>query len=120
MAVTKALSLHGIHSQYGTLPNLLTTINTLVDVGIVVTALLRTKHFQFNATTNSLTVAILGSVDGGVTFPITVAAEFPVATGATPVMKVDTTFYTHLKVQVRPTVGGSHGTLTTKWAGASF
>ena len=98
---------------------LLTTVNTYADVGAWDVALLKTKQFYFSAATNDLLVQILGSVDGGATYPITVEAEFSVAT-ATPVNKTVTGYYTDLKVQVKPAVNDTHGTLSTQYAGASI
>ena len=69
--------------------------------------------------TNDLDVKILGSVDGGVTFPIEEVAEFQVTVG-TDLSKTVTTYYTHIKVQVKPAVAATHGTLSTNYAGASF
>ena len=96
-----------------------TTIDTLVDVGTVAVAPLRTKHFTFAAATNTLRAIILGSVDGGLTYPATVEAEFDV-TAAAKVVKTSTDFYTHLKVQTKPKVGGAHGTLTVQMEAASY
>ncbi len=108
-----------ILTETGSLADKLTDVDVLADVGVVDAGLLKTKHFQFDAAANTLVVKILGSLDDGVTFPLEVAAEFDVAVGSS-VTKSITTYYTNLKVQVKPKVGGSHGTLSTKYAGASF
>jgi hypothetical protein len=97
----------------------LTTIDTLVDMGIFVCRTLRSKNLSFSAATNTLVAKVLGSIDGGVTYPITVEAEFDV-TVASPVQKVNTVYYTHLKLQVKPKVAATHGTLTVYVDGASF
>lgn len=109
----------GVQADYGTFPNLLTSINTVVDVGVLECLLMRTKHFVFVGATETLSVSILGSINGGVTYPFTVEAAFDVAAAAT-VTKTCTTFYTNLKVCVLPKVGGAHGTLATSWGAASF
>lgn len=101
------------------LANFLTTVNTLADAGVFAVRLFKTKHLVFQATTNNLKVVVLGSVDDGVTYPVTVEAEFAVNVG-TPVTKTITGYYTHLKVQVKPAVADTHGTLTTQCAAASF
>jgi len=106
-------------SLYSSFSNLLTSVNTYADVGTLDCRLLKTKHFYFTATTNDLLVKILGSMDGGSTFPATVEAEFAVDVG-TPVSKTVTVFWTHLKVQVKPAVNDTHGTLATAYAAASF
>lgn len=114
-----AVSRHQIVSVWDTFANKLTTINTYVDVGTWHIPLLQTKHLYFTATTNDLNVTILASLDGGVTYPITAEAEFAVATGS-PVSKMITVYYTDLKVQVKPAVNDTHGTLSTQYAGSSL
>lgn len=93
--------------------------DTYADVGSVDVTAYRTKHFVFTGTTNTMAVQILGSVDGGLTYPLTAEAEFDVAAGAT-VTKTLTTPFTHLKVQVKSKVGGSHGTLGSRWFAAMW
>jgi hypothetical protein len=113
------LARDGIISFYGTLPDKLTSVDTYVDVGNLVCRMYKTKHFYFTATTNNLTVQILASVDGGVTYPIVSEAGFDVLVG-TPVSKTHTTYYTDEKVQVKPKVSATHGTLSTNIAAANF
>jgi hypothetical protein len=96
-----------------------TTIDTLADVATVPCDVLVTKHLTFKAVTNTLVAKVLGSQDGGLTFPTQVEAEFDVTTAA-QVLKTVTAFYTHLKVQVKPKVAATHGTLTVYVKGASF
>ena len=112
---------HPLISSWKALLSLLTSINTYVDVDVWKTTLLKTSHFRFSAATNDLDVKILGSIDGGVTYPFEVEAEFAVVT-ATPVAKLvansTTQYFTHVKVQVKPTVADTHGTLSTQVAGA--
>lgn len=109
----------GLIAEYSSLPDLLTAGDAYVDVGVWDAMLLATKHFAFTAAAKDLDVRILGSIDGGATFPFTAEAEFTVAAGAT-VTKTITTYYTHLKVQVKPNAAGQNGTLSTRYAGASF
>ena len=110
---SKTLSFHG------TMPDLLTSADTYVDVGTLKSVFSKTTHFRFSAATNDLKVKILASIDGGVTFPIEEVAEFTLTVG-TDLSKTVTTFYTHLKVQVKPAVSATHGTLSTNFAGANF
>lgn len=109
----------GTVSFHGTLTDLLTAINTYVDVGAVKSVFSKTTHFRFSAAANNLDVKILASIDGGVTYPIEAVAEFALVV-ATDLSKTVTTYFTHLKVQVKPTVNGVHGTLSTNYAGANF
>jgi hypothetical protein len=77
------------------------------------------KTLYFTATTNNLLVKILGSLDEGVTFPVTVESEFSVAVG-TPVLKYLSGYFNALKIQVKPAVAGAHGTLSVIGSGSSL
>jgi len=77
------------------------------------------KTLYFTATTNNLLVKILGSLDEGVTFPVTVESEFSVAVG-TPVLKYLSGYFNALKIQVKPAVAGAHGTLSVVGGGSSL
>jgi len=109
----------GTVSFHGTMPDLLTSVDTYVDIGTLKSVFSKTTHFQFSAVTNNLDVKILGSIDGGVTYPIEELAETQVTVG-TDLLNVVTTYYTHLKVQTKPAVSATHGTLSTNFAGANF
>tara|TARA_Y100000310_G_C19982110_1_gene490275 strand:+ start:56 stop:385 length:330 start_codon:yes stop_codon:yes gene_type:complete len=106
-----------MQTTWGTLASKLTTVDTYVDADptALATYFASTVQFGFTATTNDLKVKVLGSLDGGTTEPHTAIAEFTVS-AATTVLKTLTTFYTHLKVQVKPAGAGSHGTLTSQYA----
>lgn len=106
-------------ATYGAFANKLTTVDTYADVGSLDCLLAKTKHFVFTATTNNLQVAVLGSIDGGATYPYTLETNIAVNAAAT-VTKTYTTPYTHLKVQVKPAVGGSHGTLASNYMLAAW
>jgi hypothetical protein len=108
-----------IVTEFKALANKLTTVDAYADVEAWAARFYLTKHLHFVAVTNNLLVQILASMDGGVTYPITAEAEFAVNPG-TSVSKTITTYYTHLKVQVKPAVSATHGTLSTSVAGASF
>lgn len=104
---------------YGALTNKTTTVNTYALVGNLGVGSFKTKHFVFSATTNNLQVQVLGSIDGGSTYPYTLETDIAVSSGAT-VTKTYTTPYTHLRVNVKPAVNDTHGTLATKWMGAGW
>ena len=110
---------HSILTDFKALTSLLTDSNIYVDVDTWACRFFKTKHFRFTATTNDLKVKILASVDGGVTYPIEEVAEFTLVV-ATDQSKTVTTYYSNLKVQVKPAVNDAHGTLATRIAGASF
>lgn len=109
----------GLAVAWGALTAFTSTANPYADVGTVVTQLFKTTKLAFVGATNTMKVQVLGSIDGGATFPFTAEAEFTVAAGATEV-KTITSYFTHLKVQAAPNVAATHGTITTTWAGASF
>lgn len=104
---------------YGALADKLTTTNVYQDVGTIACSQFKTKHFVFSAATNNLLVQVLGSIDGGSTYPYTAETAIAVNSGAT-VTKTYTTPYTNMKVQVDPAVDNTHGTLSTKWMGAGW
>lgn len=108
-----------ILTEYDAFADFLTSADTYADAGEWESIFAKTKHFHFIATTNDLLVQILGSLDGGATFPVVAGAEFAVDPG-TPVSKTITVFFSHLKVQVKPAIAAAHGTLATQFAGASF
>lgn len=101
-----------------TLANKLST-DTYVSAGTFDVRFYKTKHVVCQAATNNLKVTIFGSVDGGVTYPLTAVSEFTVTVG-TPATNTITTYYTHLDVQVKAAAGGSQGTLSTALAAASI
>lgn len=95
--------------------NFTTTSNPMADAfAAIQTALFGTKHFSFVGSVNNLNVQILGSIDGGSTYPFTAVSSFAVNAGTT-VNQTVTTPYTHMKVQAAPAVGGVHGTLASWW-----
>lgn len=102
-----------------TVPAFTTTVNTYADVGVLPCRLYRTKHVKLSVTTQNLHIKILGSFDGGVTYPVEETAETQVNAGATTLVAI-TDYYTHMKVQTKPVVADTHGTLNVQMAGASF
>lgn len=109
----------GICNEVLDLDDVTTTINTYVNVYSWDTEFLQGKVLRFSAATNDLHVKILGSVDGGATYPITAESEFTVAV-ATPVVKRISNYFSFLKIQVKPAVAGAHGTLTVTGSGSSI
>ncbi len=95
------------------------SVDAYASAGTFDVRLFKTKHVVNQAVTNNLKVTIFGSVDGGVTYPLTAVAEFTVTVG-TPTTNTITTYYTHLDVQVKAAVGAAQGTLSTQLAAASF
>jgi hypothetical protein len=77
------------------------------------------KTLYFTATTNNLLVKVLGSLDEGVTFPVTVESEFSVVVG-TPVLKYLSGYFNALKIQVKPAVAGAHGSLSVISSGSAL
>lgn len=106
------------HYDPGSLADFTSTTNIYADVGAWEIGHYGTKRMRFSSADNDLNVQILGSFDGGVTYPITVVSEFAVTT-ATPVVQTITALFTHLKVQADPAVDDNHGTLSTTYVGWS-
>lgn len=104
--------------SFGELADHTTAANVYTDVGTWQTGNFGTKRMLFTAADANVNVRILGSFDGGVTYPITAVAEFLVAVG-TPVIQTITDLYTNIKVQVDPAADGVHGTLSTQYTGWS-
>ena len=109
----------GIFVDVPTIANKTTTEDSYVTVYSWDTEFLLGKVFRFSATTNTLKVKILGSLDGGLTYPETAEAEFVVTT-STPVVKRISDYYSALRVQVAPNVSLTNGTLTTTAIGSSM
>jgi hypothetical protein len=112
----------GINVQRGTFTNYLTVGDAYVDMptGALSVVYNKTKHMTFAATTNALKVQVLGSIDGGATYPFTVQAEFTLTAGAAATTYTWTTPYSDIKVQVKPSVAGQHGTLAVAYLCASW
>lgn len=113
------LSTRPLVALYDAFADFTTTSNDYADVGTWDTMLLKTKAFLFVGATHDLKVKVLGSMDGGATYPYTAVAEFDVAAAATATKEV-TAYYTNLKVQTKPAGAGDNGKLSTQYAGASF
>jgi hypothetical protein len=87
--------------------------DTYVDIGSLCVSFFRTKTFVFTATLNDLLVNVLGSIDGGLTYDITLESDINITVG-TPLTKTYATPLTHIKIQVKSATAGSVGTLATK------
>ncbi len=97
---------------WGSLNDQLTSVNTYVTVGTVQAWGAVKKRFLFSVATNNLTVKLIGYLDpAGVLAGVTIG-EFNILAGDTHAVLVDT-MYGAIAVQVKPTAGGVHGTLTT-------
>ena len=107
-----------ILTTYGSLADKL-SVDAYASAGVFDVRLFKTKHVVNQATTNNLKVTVLGSVDGGLTYPLTAVSEFTITVGV-PTTNTITVYYTHLRVDVKAAVGASQGTLATQMAAASF
>ena len=95
------------------------SVDAYAPAGVFDVRLFKTKHVVNQAVTNNLKVTIFGSVDGGVTYPLTAVSEFTITAGTATTNTV-TVYYTHLRVDVKAAVGAAQGTLSTQMAAASF
>ena len=107
---------------FDSMSNKLTTGNNYVDnsVGAWATHFMKTKHFVFAGVTNNLLVEVMGSVDGGATYDLTAETDIAITAAGNAVSKTYTTYYTNMRVRVKPAAANTHGTLSTKYAGANF
>jgi hypothetical protein len=97
---------------YGSLNDYTTVGNAYVEVGEVETIGMVKKRFQFTATTKDLTVKLTGHLDPTATATAVTIGEFTILAGDTHVVLVET-MYGAIMVDVKPTVAGQHGKLTT-------
>ncbi len=86
------------------------------DVGSWTVPYFRSKIFTFSATGFNVKINVLGSRDGGTSFPAAVESAIAVNVG-TDVEKVCTDPYTNLKVQVLDNSTAGHGVLATRYFG---
>jgi hypothetical protein len=126
MAMTHKNAGGGLFVGYDSLNNLAANNQTYTDVGTINTQFYRTKTFEFFASANNnLLVNILGSINGGNNFNITVEADLAVNANTT----VQRTYIpagnnvhlcTHMKVQCKCASANQTGTLSTRFMGATY
>ena len=110
---------HPIVTDTETYGGSLTTVDTYVSLGTPDTRLFKTTRTRFAAATQDLKFKVLGSLDGGATYPETVESEFTITAGSSTV-KTFTGLWSGLDIQVKPAAGGSHGTPTVHFFGSSL
>ena len=71
------------------------------------------KIISFLVSTHDLDVKILGSRDKGVTFPYIITNTCTITVGTVPEDFLINGQWDAIQIQVKPTVGGSYGILTT-------
>jgi hypothetical protein len=98
-----------------------TTADAYADVGIWDTEFLLTKNISFACTSHNVKVIIYGSLDGGVTYPHIVEAEFTLVAAADPIIKTIDGQWTKLKIQSKSATAGAGNTgdLTVKPFGSN-
>lgn len=98
--------------SYGSLDDKLTTVNTYETVGTIAAWGAVKKRFLFTVATNDLTIKLIGYLDPNATLAGVTIGEFTILAGDTHAVLIET-MYGSIAVQVKPAVGGAHGTLTT-------
>lgn len=94
--------------------------NAFTDVGNALNTIhSKTVKFYVTAANNSMDFQILGSLNGGNSYPIAATSSITVAAGANNSQTLTTPF-TNLKIQGKPTTGGQNGVLTVQWLAATF
>jgi hypothetical protein len=82
---------------------------------------MKTKVISLTATSTDLAYKVLGSIDGGANYDLTVLSSAALAAAASTKFEI-TDYYTDLKIQgaYGSTAATSTGTLSGKYAGVSF
>ena len=97
---------------WGALDDYTTTGNSYVEIDEIETVGMVKKRFQFTATTKDLTVRLTGHFDAAATSTAVTIGEFTILAGDTHAVLIET-MYGAIMVEVKPTVAGQHGKLTT-------
>ena len=106
----------GVVSDTNRLDPVLTTSNAFTSIFNWPTALLKTKRVELTVTGNPVALRLMGSLDGGASFPHTVQGSVSV-TGSTAITVTD--YYNAIEVAIAPATPNSHGTATVACAGVS-
>lgn len=102
---------------YDTFTTLNITSTAFTDLGTIDCRSAKSKHIRLTAASTDLTYKVLGSIDGGSNYDITVLSSAALAAAASTNFLV-TDYYTNLKIQgaYGSTTGTSTGTLAGKFA----
>jgi len=117
---TKHLPLSDIWVDVPTVADF-TSGDNYAEVGVWPVEYYSTKVLSFSCITHNVKVEILGSLDGGVTFPNTVESEFTLTASAAPTVKTITKPWTHLQIQAKSATSGAGntGVLTVQGFGST-
>lgn len=106
---------------YDTFTNLSISSTGFTDLGTIDSKTFKSKYIHLTATTTDLSYKVMGSIDGGANYDITVVSSASLtATNSTAFLITD--YYTNLKVQGAwsSTAATSTGTLSGKYVAVTL
>ena len=113
----------GAGNQYwtarGRCAEVITASNAWLDLCTIETLGYRVRQVTFSARTNDISVRVLCSVDGGLTYPVVSTAATTV-TAESSVADVSTWACTHVKLQAQPAGAGANGVIFAQWWEQSY
>lgn len=106
---------------YDSFTSLSVTSTAFADLGTIDAKTFKTKSILLTATTTDLSYKVLGSIDGGSNYDITVLSSASLTAGNSTQFYV-TDYYTNLKVQgaYNSTAATSTGTLAGKYVAVTL
>lgn len=107
----------GVYDSFTSVNQSLVNAGTFTDFGTIDARTFKSKRINLTATTTDLAYRLLGSIDGGANYDITVISSATLAGAASTAILV-TDYYTNLKIQITfpTTTATSTGTMSGKYA----
>lgn len=90
--------------------------NAFAEVADWDTPMLKTKRVEILVGGNPVAIRIMGSLNGGLTFPYTIQGSASVAAGSAYTI---TDYYTAISVEIASATNNQHGTATITCSGVS-
>ncbi len=111
---------YDVGGYYDSWTSLNTTSTVFADLGTFDCKGFKTKVFMLTATSTDLAYKVLGSIDGGTNYDITILSSASLTANASTYFYV-TDYYTNIKVQgAYGSTTGSTGTLAGKYVGVTL
>lgn len=96
-----------------------TTANSFAEIEVWKVRFLKTKRLHFNVAANGVAYRVTGNLDGGTTFPLTVAGSTVVNIAGGGTLTINEA-YDSIRIEVASGTPNSHGTVTLTYFGASY
>lgn len=111
----------GLYDSFTSVSLTSTSAGTFSDFGTIDAKTFKSKRINLTATATDMAYKVLGSIDGGANYDITVVSSATLAGAASTAILI-TDYYTNLKIQVTypTTTGTSTGTLSGKYAAVTL